>query len=142
MTTLITSDDYPAVRAALDVSLSESELPDGVISQRIYAGAARDEVLQRVPTAESETDVDTIERLKRAVIYLTAARLAPAVVRITSISITSGDRSYSRQTFDPTARAAELRAMAEQELSEVEEPDDATPARPPMFALVSGQRGR
>lgn len=142
MAALITSADYPAVRAALDVSLSESELPDGVISQGIYAGAARSEVLERVPTAESETDVDTIERLSRAVIYLTAARLAPAVVRITSISITSGDRNYSRQTFDPTERAAQLRAMAEQELSEVEEPDEETPARPPMFALASGQRGR
>lgn len=141
MAVLLTPDDYPEIRAALDVSLSEAELPGTVIGRRIYAGAARDEVLARYPTAETETDQAVIERLKRAVVLLAAARLAPAIVRITSITITQGDRNWSRQTFDPEQRAAELRAMAEQELSALLEPESAAPTMPIMFTLASGRRG-
>lgn len=142
MGSLITVNMYPDIRAALDVSLGEAELPNSIIAQRIYAGAARDEVLGRYPTAESETDSDIVERLKRAAIYLTAARLCPAVVRITSLTITKSDINYSKQTFDPEKRAAELRALAEQELAEVIEPSADTPQRPTFFSLATGRRGQ
>lgn len=141
MASLLTADDYPEIRAALDVSLSEAELPNAVIGRSIYVGAAMDEVIARYPTAESETDPKKIARLKRAAVLLAAARLAPAIVRITSLAITQGDRNWSRQTFDPEQRAAELRAMAEQELSALLEPGTTAPTRPPMFALASGRRG-
>lgn len=140
MTTLIVTEDYDEVRAALDVSLSKAELPDSVIAQRIYEGAALAELIDRYPDAETETDEDIIERLRRALVFLIAARLAPAVVRITAITITRGDVNFSRQTFDPKERAEELRALADLELAEILEPSATSYARPTMFTKATGGR--
>lgn len=140
MSQLLASGDYPAVRAVLDVSLGDAELPADVIDQPIYAAAAIAEVIDHYPTAESETDTAILARLRRATVYLTAARLAPAVVRITSLTVTRGDVAFSRQTFDPEKRAAELRALADLELQEIIEPDDTSPSRPTMFTYARGGR--
>lgn len=142
MPELITTDDYGEVRAALDVSLSEAELPDAIIGQRIYVDAAIAEVVDRYEDALTETDADKLERLRRAVVYLTAARLAPAVVRITALTVTRGDVSFSRQTFDPEKRAAELRGLADLELAEIIEPAATSPGRPTMFTKARGGRAR
>lgn len=112
---ILTTVDYPAIRAALDSNLATTDLPNSMIAEPIFAPAAEAELLGRVPTAASMTGEDAA-RVKRALIYLTAARLAPSVVRVTSLSVQTRDLSYSRQTFDPAKKAAELRAAAEAEL--------------------------
>lgn len=140
MSNLIAIGDYAAVRAALDVSLTATELPDDVIEQPVFVDAAIAEIVDRYEDAESEIDEDKLARLRRAAIYLTAARLAPAVVRITSINMQLGDMSYTRQTFDPEKRAAELRGLAEIELVEVIEPEADDYARPTMFVRAPGGR--
>lgn len=139
--TILTTNDYPAVRAALDVGLNEQQLPNATIGQDIFVGAAEAELLRRVPTAASMTGSD-LARVKRALVCLTAALLAPSVVRITSMSIQTRDLSYSRQTFDPDEKAAELRSRAETEIGMLLTPSAATPARPVMFAVAHGYRGR
>lgn len=138
---MLATTDYPAVREVLDVSLTETNLPDATIERSVYKTAAIADVVERYPTAVAETDVNKQARLTRAAIYFCAARLAPAVVRLTSLSVTTRDMSYSRQTFDPTERAAELRALADAELAEITEPDEPTPNRPTMFTVASGRRG-
>lgn len=138
---ILTSADYPAVRAALDVALNEQQLPNATIGQDIFVGAAEAELLRRVPTAASMTGSD-LARVKRALVCLTAALLAPSVVRITSMSIQTRDLSYSRHTFDPEEKAAELRSRAETEIGMLLTPGAATPARPVMFAVAPGYRGR
>lgn len=140
-TPLIGSAEYPGIRAALDSALDAASLPDAVIAQSIHIGAAIDEVIARYPTAETETDANIVKRLKRAAIFLTAARLAPVVVRITALTITKGDVNYSKQVFDPTKRAEELRALAEKELEAVLEPTTQAASRPIMFTVASGRRG-
>jgi hypothetical protein len=138
---ILTSDQYPAIRAALDVSLTAQQLPDATIAQDIFAGAAEGELLRRVPDAASKTG-DDLKRVKRALVWLTAALLAHSVVRITSMSVQTRDLSYSRQTFDPEEKAAELRSRAEAEIAMLLTPSEATPSRPTMFTVAPGYRGR
>ena len=119
MTQLVSPDDYPAGRAKLDVSLDEKALVGAIIGSLVYAGKARQWVLDQYPTAETETDQTKINHLKVAAICYTAALLCPTVVRVTSLSVTARDVSYQKQTFDPTKRAAELFAEAEAEIEAV-----------------------
>ena len=138
---ILSNTDYPAIRAALDVGLNAQQLPDAIIAQDIFLGAAEAELVRRVPDAAGKTG-DDLNRVKRAAVWLTAALLAHSVVRITSMSIQTRDLSYSRQTFDPDEKAAELRSRAEAEIAMLLTPTDATPARPTMFTLATGGRGR
>jgi hypothetical protein len=137
---ILSSTEYPAIRAALDVSLNAQTLPDATIAQGIFVGAAEAEVLRRVPDAESKTG-DDLARVKRAAIWLAAAYLAHSVVRLTSLSVQTRDLSYSRQTFNPDEKAAELRARAEREFGMLLAPLTVTPSRPTMFTTVGGRRG-
>lgn len=138
---LLSALDYPAVRAAIDVSLSTGDLPDATIALGIYHAAAIQDVIARDPAAESRTD-DELERVKRAAIYFLAARLCAATVRLTSLSIQTRDMSYSKPAQDPDERAAELRGLAEAEIAAVLTPDEGDYARPTFFAVAPGYRGR
>lgn len=138
---ILSSSDYPAIRAALDVGLNAQQLPDATIGLDTFVGAAEAELLRRVPNAASKTG-DDLKRVKRALVWLTAALLAHSVVRITSMNIQTRDLSYSRQTFDPDEKAAELRGRAEAEIGMVLEPNESTFAMPTMFTLAAGGRGR
>lgn len=145
---ILATTDYPAIRAVLDTSLTEANLPDAIIGLSIYADNAVQDVrnaYEAAGTADDpadETDADKQARITRAAIYFCAARLAPAVVRITSVSVATRDATYSRQTFDPTERAAELRADAAAELVPILEPTEETPGMPTMFTVGRGYRGR
>lgn len=138
--TILSASDYPAIRAALDVGLNEAQLPDATIGQDIFLGAAEAELLLRVPDAASKTG-DDMSRVVRALVWLTAALLAHSVVRVTSLSVQTRDLSYSRQTFDPDAKAAELRSRADVEIAALLEPSSTAAMMPTMFALATGGRG-
>lgn len=135
---LLTTADYPAIRAALDVSLTARDLPDSVIGLAIYVGAAEAEVLVRDPLAASRTGAEQ-QHLVNAAVFLTAALLAPALPDLTSEHF--AEYSYNRNV-DWLARAADLRRRFEAELAAVLAPDDAaTYNRPTMFTAASGTRG-
>lgn len=138
---ILTSAEYPAIRAALDVDLNDKDLPDSTIALTIYQDAADQDVLDIDPDAEGRTG-DEAAAVTRAAIYFCAARLAYAVVRITSLSVNTRDISYSKATFDPEERAAQLRAEAEEELAEILEPEEEAPRRPTMFSRATGSRGQ
>lgn len=138
---LLTSEHYGQIRAALDVELTEQDLPDDVIGMSIYLEAANADVLNRDPDAETRTGDDRA-RVVRAAIYFCAARLAPAIVRVTSLSVVTRDLSYQRATFDPMQRAADLRALAEKELSELLTPTATSYGRPVFFTRGPGDRGQ
>lgn len=138
---ILTTADYPAIRAALDVGLNEAQLTNATIGQDIFVGAAESELLRRVPDAASKVGED-LKRVKRALVYLTAALLAHSVVRVTSMSIQTRDLSYSKQTFDPDEKAAELRGRAEVEIAALVSPNTTTPEMPRMFTLAGAYRER
>jgi hypothetical protein len=129
---IILESHYPTIRAAIDLQIEEGDIPDSVIEMTIYKDAADQDVLDRV-TDPDETD----ERIVRAAIYFCAARLCPVVIRLTTLNVQTRDMSYSRPAFDYQKRAAELIAMAEQELEEY----GVDIILPVQFTVVSGTRG-
>ncbi len=133
---LLNNNHYPAVRAALDTSLSESKLPDSVISLSIYAPAAELDVLARDPDAEGRTG-DELERVTNAAIYFCAARLAPALPQLLATS--DEHNEWRWQARDWQARARELRQLADENLNAVLEGGEVV--RPAVFAVASGRRG-
>lgn len=139
---LITVADYPAVRAALDISLDAAAVPDAVIVLSIYHGAAELDVLARVPDAEGRAEPD-LSRLRNAVIFLTAAKMARAVPAISAERTPTHE--YTRHEVNWTKRGVELLADAERELAQVTvetPPVEETDEIPPLFGLASGRRGR
>ena len=137
---ILTEAHYPAIRAALDVLLTKSQLPDSIIQMDIYQNAADQDVIELVPDAESKTGQD-LTHVQNAAVLFCAARLAGAVTRVTSQTITAQDVSYSRETFDPTEKAGELRRMAREELEKLGE-GTAVRSRPDMFVRATGSRGQ
>lgn len=111
--TILTSAAYPAVRAAIDLSLDTTTLPDSVIALSIYLDAADLEVKTRDPAWASRTG-DALTHLTNAAIYLTAARLAVAIPRVSGEDF--GDYAIKIQAVDWEARARWLRSQAESAL--------------------------
>lgn len=138
---LLTNQDYPAVRAALDVSLSPSELSDSVIGLPIFQGKAEAEVIDRIPDAQALVDAAVEpdhQRVKNAAIYLTAALIAirnPQITRDAFAGI-----SVERKAQDVAALERDLRALANSEITAViGTPVAAT--RPPFMTLGQATRG-
>ncbi|MCB9172349.1 MAG: hypothetical protein H6637_05435 [Ardenticatenales bacterium] len=139
---LIDATHYPEIRAALDTTLDATRLPDSVIEQSIYLGAAEAEVLRLDSQAQERVDGGGEEALaiQRAVIYLTAARLAPAVPQLVQAGSESG-LSYRLREMDWRVRAAELRAWGLDAVQAVLA-TGVTSSLPSLFGLASGRRGR
>lgn len=137
--TLLSAADYPAIRAAIDVSLDSAMLPDDVIALDLYIGAGQRDVLRIDPEAESRTG-DELLHAQTAAILFTAARLCGAVPQINQERFP--DHEYRRQDVDMAARAANLRALAEDELGAYLDSGNLTSDRPTAFTLAHGCRGR
>jgi hypothetical protein len=137
---LIDSGDYAMVRAALDVALDETKLPDTTITLDIYLGAAEREAKSRDSSWASRED-DELAQLKAATAYLTAARMVYAVIPLTAISAQTRDISYSRPAWDAEKKRADLMAMAESEFNELLTPSETAPDRVSCFAGGKGRRG-
>lgn len=135
---LLASSDWPAVRAALDVTLNSVQLPDATIALDIYSGRAMREVEARVIGATALTGDDEL-KVTAAAVFLTAAHLAPAMPAI--MRAESQHLAVQRKEMDWNRRAADLRQMAEEEIAGLLEPDTAGPYRPTLFGRARGRRG-
>lgn len=113
---ILTSADYPAIRAALDLSLDAEGLPDAAISLPLFQGMAEAEVLRRDPDAASRTG-DELQHVRNAAVLLTAGRIAPRLPQVLRERFAGGDYEYQMQPRDWEALATSLRADAEAELS-------------------------
>ena len=134
---LLTSADYPAVRAALDVHLDSTLLPDSIIALNIYQGAAEMEVKRRDPLAETRTG-DDATRVRLAAIYLCAAALAPAIPRLVSQTLDGHTVTVDGATWRDLA--ARLTALAYEHLRTV---TSVTPQVGAFhFARAAGGRGK
>jgi hypothetical protein len=116
-TLFIQTTDYGAVRAALDLSIDEVLLPDGLIEQKIWLDAAEEEVKRRDPGYASRGAVE-LQHLKNAAIYLLAARIAPSIPDIISERRGQGYQ-YNREPVNWPAREAKLKADADKEFAAV-----------------------
>lgn len=136
---ILTSADYPAIRAAIDTSLDTAALPDSTITLPIYLEAADLEVKRRDPNWASRIG-DQATLLKHAAIYLTAALLVPAVPQIKRE--TFADHEYDRQLMTAADLVASLRARASASLDALSETTTAIPLPPKLFGVGRGRRGQ
>lgn len=136
---ILTAPDFPAVRAAIDLSLDATVVPDATIALPIFQGLAETQVLARDPLAAGRVDPD-LTHIKNAAIYLTAALLVASLPQIIQEDFAK-DYRYVKQPVDREALAALLRARADDEIDAVLDPNGLSSERPSMFALGHGTRG-
>jgi hypothetical protein len=137
---LLAAVDYPAVRAALDLTIDAATLPDAVIALPIFAGRAEQTILRLDPAAPTRSGEEA-EHVRRAVIYLTAAYIAPHVPDLLGEQF--GPQRYTRAPQDWRAHARYLQGLAELELAAVIGEDAlGLGLRPRSFDLARGGRGR
>lgn len=134
---LLDSNDYPAIRKAIDTGLTEAGLPKDVIEQDIYLQASEDWVTTRaeIELEEGEDFSDVLDatelvHAKRAAIYYCASLLAPVVNIPTSDAVSGIGASYTRKVMEPAANARRLLSLAQGELAYLTEEDEITDARP------------
>jgi hypothetical protein len=142
---ILTPGDYDSIRVLIDTGLDSDAVPDAVIESPAYGPTAESEVLLRDPNAltyqpgGAAPDDAKWTRVRRAVIFIAAARLCPAV----ALPITEklGSYTYTLPAWDAAKRAIELRGLAERELAGYLELDGLTK---PLFSFgtACGRRGR
>lgn len=133
---LLTSNDYPAIRKAIDTGLTDAGLPKDVIEQDIYLQASEDWVKRgadiELATGEDFEDVldaDALTHARRAAIYYCASLLAP-VVNIPTSDANGGLSSYTRKVMEPAANARRLQGLAEGELAYLVNEEETEVAAP------------
>jgi hypothetical protein len=136
----VTSDQYPAVRAALGLDIDEVILPDETIEQQIYIDAAESEIKRRDTQWADRTGVQAAA-LVNAAIYFVAARIAPSMADIIGEKL-GANQEYSRKAVDWPNRAIQLRASGERELSAATTAGNSTAYRPTFFGSAKGYRGQ
>lgn len=124
----IVPDDYPSIRAAIDISLDGNSLSDEVIELEIYKTAAEQWI------AAETTETGTTAHLA-AVLYC-AYLIAPQVPALMRERFAGGE--YWQQPFDYVDLAGRLLQRAYQQLAlakALETPDAVDSVQPTMFAL-------
>jgi hypothetical protein len=136
------SDDLDTIRKVLDFSLTKTNLTDAVILLSAFLPQAEIEVKARVTTwaAILAGDDDETVKLKNAVIYTAAAKLAPSSIVATALNVQARDMSYTRPAYNGQRRQAELLADADSLIDDLT--SVATPDMPTMFARATGRRGQ
>src|SRR5262245_34369090 len=118
---------------------------DTVIGLPVYKGEAEAVVLCIYADAAAAPSDEGAAAVKRAVIYLTAALLAPAIPHL--LHEAEGGYDYTTQAVDWSARAAELRTLGERNahaalaLVTPSEPLELG-RRPTQFKAIAGRRFR
>src|SRR5690349_12752640 len=134
----LSAADYPSIRAAIDVSLSEGSLPDAVIGLPIYAGYGEQAVLSSVPDADTATQ-DRQDHLHTAAILFTAAAIALALPSFTRES--GPEFNAEIQRVAPAELAADLRLRAQAEVAAAA-PEAVIGLVPLTFTVGKGSRGQ
>ena len=140
---ILSSADYPAIRAALDVSLGTKSLPDDVIAMDIYQGTAELEILKRDPLALTRTGNDWTHVHTAAILYCASLIAGGMVSRVTSESLPGGGYNYSRPAVDWAKRAETLAQRTAEHMAAVLTPaaTASTAVRPTFFGVARGTRG-
>jgi hypothetical protein len=130
---LIETTDYPAIRAAINISLDEKSLPDDVIALSIYKGIAERRISDQQPTIDVYS--------KAAAVLLCAALLCKAVPQI--LSETDAGVTTTVEPVDYDEKKAELLALSSEMLSlslNVSAADRIAAQLPTLFTVARGSR--
>lgn len=144
MPLILTGDDYPAIRAALDPALTADLIPDAVIALDLYQGLAEARVRDQVPTADALVAAggDPARQVRAAAALYCAALLAPVVPRLVSEQI-GRDYRYQRQEVPLDVLVRELEGRATDALARAQGLNPtAAPAVATHFTAAPGTRGK
>lgn len=133
---ILTSIDFPEVRAVLHMSITTDHLPDATIALPVYQTRAENEVLRRDPVAAGRTG-DEAEKVRQATILLLASLIAPAMEMLTSETIPGGGYRYQKPEVDWKTKAQLLRESADSIFSVLLDTDPDTPHLPTLFGRVT-----
>lgn len=136
---ILAPEEFASVRRAIDVTLGPATLPDEVVADPVYLGAAEDWATALYPDAPTATGAD-LDRVKRAVALYAAGLLAPAIPRLLSERLT--DYEYRLADVDWSARGAALASRARDELLPLLGTAAAAAVPAAFFATAPGYRGR
>jgi hypothetical protein len=140
MADLFVADSPAQVRSAIDLRIDAAMLPNEVIEQPIFVDEAIEEVLVADPAAATYLDPSVqLDRVRRACVYLTGARLCPVLPSLLSLQL--GDTRFQWGAWDGEKRAAELRGLAAAALALNTETDGLVPLLQ-QFTTAAGYRGR
>jgi len=110
---LLSSSDYPAIRALVDTTLTVEELPDAVLGYDQVVGHADRLIKVYVPLAESLTG-NNLLRAKLAARLVAAAQVAASAPQLIDLKI--GPYAEKRQEVDWTALSKGLMLRADREV--------------------------
>lgn len=131
--------DYPAVRAAISINLSDATLPNETIALDIYKGEAERMVNRQL--TDEEVGAET-QAAKSAAIYFAAALLIPAISQITREQIAGGELEW--KAWDAEKRKAELSAKGQSIIDSMltikDGQADYMKFRPQMFGLAKARK--
>ena len=111
----ITLQEYNAVRALLLNTLTESDVPNEMIADNTYFGAALDDVNRRLGVANIPSSTDTIKfgQYKTAVLLMTASYMCEAVAELSNEGIAVIRRGFHDTNWESKRKNLEMRALAE-----------------------------
>lgn len=136
---LLTPAVYGDVRAALSLDFDDQDIPDQMIEQDQFAGAAERDVyaLSALATPGSGTVEFTL--LVTAAVQFCAARLAGSVPPLTSEQFST--YRYTRSPFDAEKKAVQLVSRGLQAIAIAIGVDVLTLTQAPSMELAFGGRG-
>ena len=137
MAMYLTPAEFPAVRAAIDISLDASNLPDDVVALPMYAPEAERWVLaMNLVAAGYAPGSEAYLKTQVAAIFACAALVVPAVPNLTG-EWWGNEARYTRKEFDPVALQATLWERARSALrSAAPLPVEAVGAAPRRFIFA------
>lgn len=137
----VPTEDYPQIRAAIDLTLDETNIPDTMIEYDIYLARAEEEVTSQDPLwATHMLDATNNLHMKRAAIFYCARLLIMAVPMMEMEYF--GEYRYHRDVTDWKTIAGNLGALGDSELAYVLDSGALTMNLPTMFTAAAGRRVR
>jgi len=138
---IIDAEEYPQVRALIDVSVRKANLPDDIIESAVYGGVAESWALASAGDISLWPEAALAE-LKLAVCYRLAGMLLPALPNLTQEQ--KGERAgYQRTPINVERRQADLYGAAAEHLGlaiEIATDIVAEEIDVPVFIRAPGRR--
>jgi hypothetical protein len=139
MAVILTVDDAPAIRAAIDTMLDSDSLPDSTIMMSIFVDRAERWMAAQIPDFASRTGAEAAQ-IKDSLILYTASLLVPTVAILRSETLP--EYAYTRPDVDLDEKEAKLKDDAQETIDPIVTPIGTTPNMATHFTVASAYRGR
>jgi hypothetical protein len=140
MSAILTTAEYPEIRAVISLDVDQKALPNDVIALDPYQGEAERWAVRLDPQAATRTGA-TLRQLKTAIVFKIASFVVKAMPQLIEENFKVGE-GFKRQSVDVDARAEDLAQRAADAMAAYLSPTPATKSIPTLFTTAPGRRGR